>query len=303
MTDTEKKSNKSPVSVIVPVKNEIRNIERCLRHLQWADEVFVVDSQSTDGTAEKAREMGAEVVQFHFNGTYPKKKNWSLDNLPLRNGWVLIVDGDEVVTSELRDEIAKAITRDEFDGYFLNFRYQFLGRWIRHCGYYPVWVMRLFKHKLGRYEKMPVRPGSRTGDSEAHEHIILDGKAGYMKNDVLHYPYPSISDWVEKHDRYSNWEAELYERFLLTDDFASGKRIGASQRMKRWLKRVYLRLPLRFVFRFFYAYIWKRGFLDGRPGFILCTLLMFYDFLSWAKVYERRLNEGAAKRTMPKQVG
>jgi hypothetical protein len=148
--------------------------------------------------------------------------------------------------------------------------------------------MRLFRHTMGRYEKMPVRPGSKTGDNEAHEHVILKGRAGYLKNDMLHYPYPDISTWLEKHDRYSSWEAELYERFLSGDKEKNEKHIGPTQRFKRTLKRVYLRLPLRFIFRFFYAYIWKRGFLDGRPGFILCLLLTFYDFLSWAKVYERR---------------
>ncbi len=281
-------TEKLPVSVIVPVKDEIANIERCLGGVAWADEVFVVDSQSTDGTAEKAREMGANVVQFHFNGVYPKKKNWALENLPFRNEWVLIVDADEVVTPELRDEIADAIRSDEYDGYFINFRYHFLGRWLKHCGYYPVRVLRLLRHRLGRYERMPVSPGARTGDNEAHEHMVLDGRAGRLHNDMLHYPYPSISAWVEKHDRYSNWEAELYDRFR-AGDADTEKRIGASQRFKRVLKRIYLRLPLRFVFRFLYAYVWKRGFLDGRPGFIFCVLLTFYDFLAWAKVYERRL--------------
>ena len=99
-------SGKTPVSVIVPVKNEAENLRRCLPALAWADEVFVVDSQSTDETAEVAAELGANVVQFHFNGTYPKKKNWALDNLPFRNEWVLIVDADEVVVPELAAEIA-----------------------------------------------------------------------------------------------------------------------------------------------------------------------------------------------------
>lgn len=283
------KQNLVPVSVIVPVKNEMANIERCLGSLQWADQVFVVDSQSTDGTIEKAIEMGTEVIQFHFNGTYPKKKNWALENLAFRNKWVLIVDADEVVTPELHAEIAEAIQKPEYDGYYINFRYHFLGRWIRHCGYYPVWVMRLFRHRLGRYEKMPVCPGAETGDNEAHEHVVLRGRAGYLRNEMLHYPYPDISTWLEKHNRYSSWEAEHYERFRSGDCGETEQFIGSQQRYKRMLKRLYLRLPVRFVFRFFYSYVWKGGFLDGRPGFILCMLLTFYDFFSWAKVHERRL--------------
>ena len=104
--------DKMPVSVIIPVKNEAENLKRCLPALAWADEVFVVDSQSSDQTAEVAASFGAEVVQFHFNGTYPKKKNWALDNLPFRNEWVMIVDADEVVVPELANEIADRIARD-----------------------------------------------------------------------------------------------------------------------------------------------------------------------------------------------
>ena len=142
----------APISVIVPVKNEAENLARCLPALAWADEVFVVDSQSADETARVAAEHGASVVQFHFNGSYPKKKNWALENLPFRNEWVLIVDADEVVVPELAEEIARRTAADEADGFYLNMKYFFLGRRIRHCGYAEAWNLRLFKHRLGRYE-------------------------------------------------------------------------------------------------------------------------------------------------------
>lgn len=276
-----------PVSVVVPVKNEANNLPRCLSHLRWADEIYVLDSQSTDATVQIAQQFGAKVVQFHFNGTYPKKKNWALDNLPLSHDWVLIVDADEVIPPDLAAEIAETITQPRYDGYYLNFRYMFLGRWLRHCGYYPVWVLRLFKHRLGRYEKMPVSTGSNTGDNEAHEHVLLNGTTGRLRHDVLHYPYPTVAAWVEKHNRYSNWEAELYERFLHGGD--TDERLALAVRCKRAIKRVYLRLPFRWVIRFLYAYVFRRGFMDGRAGFTLCVLLSYYDFLAAAKVYERQL--------------
>jgi glycosyltransferase involved in cell wall biosynthesis len=245
----------------------------------------MVDSQSTDGTAEIADELGAKVVQFHFNGTYPKKKNWALENLPFRNEWVLIVDSDEVIPVELVEEISKVMqAHNTYDGYYINRRFFFLGRWIRRCGYYPSYNLRLFKHRLGRYEKL-IAGGA--GDNEVHEHIVLKGKAAYLRHDMLHYAYPDIATWVEKHNRYSNWEAELSERFRSGDQEGTEQLIGSRLHFKRLLKRVYLRLPLRFVFRFFYAYVWKRGFLDGKPGFVFCALLSFYDFLSWAKSYEK----------------
>ena len=290
-SSSQSQNTKACVSVLLPVKNEAANIGRCLSHLSWCDEVFVVDSQSTDGTPQIAEEMGAKVVQFYFNGTYPKKQNWALTNLPFRNEWILIVAADEVIPCELAKEIEQAVQSGKCDGYYLKRRFEFRGRWIWHCGDYPSYSLRLLRHRLGRYEKLVA---SDSGDSEVHEHIVFAGRTDYIKNDILHYPYRDIATWVEKHNRYSNWEAELFERFRSGDTEGAEELIGFRQRVKRWFKRIYLRLPLRFVFRFFYSYIWKHGFLDGRPGFILCVLLSFYDFLSWAKVYERRFKQSTS---------
>ena len=282
---------RAPISVIVPVKNDAENLRRCLPALDWADEVFVVDSGSRDDTEAVARAHGATVVQFRFDGRYPKKKNWSLDNLPFRNEWALIVDADEVVVPELATEIARRTAADEADGFYLNMKYYFLGRRIRHCGYAECWNLRLFKHRLGRYEKMPSTPGVDTGDNEAHEHVLLDGRAAKLAHELDHFAYPTISAWVAKHDRYATWEAEQYERFL-REPIPEG--LGAGKRWKRRLKKLYLRLPGRPLIRFVYAYIFRLGFLDGMPGLAFCGLLSFYDFLAWAKLYERRGAAGGA---------
>jgi glycosyltransferase involved in cell wall biosynthesis len=276
--------------VVVPVKNEAENLGRCLPALLWADQVFVVDSQSTDRTPDVARAWGAALVQFQFNGTYPKKKNWALDNLPFRNEWVLIVDADEVVTPELADEITRRIASEDADGYYLNSRYYFLGRRIRHCGYSECWNLRLFKHRLGRYEKMPDRTGGRAGDNEAHEHVELDGKVLRLVHEFEHHAYPTIAAWVEKHNRYAIWEAAQYERFV-TEPIPNS--IGRGKRFKRHLKRIALRLPLRPVIRFVYAYLLRLGFLDGRPGLIFCGLLAFYDFLASANRYEQMIGRAS----------
>ena len=282
----DKGCTKAPVSVLVPVKNEAANLRRCLPALAWADEVFVVDSQSSDETARVAEEHGAHVVQFHFNGSYPKKKNWSLENLPLHNDWVLIVDADEVVVPELAEEIARRTAADDADGFYLNMKYYFLGRRIKHCGYNECWNLRLFKHRLGRYERMPAVPGSIAGDNEAHEHVELQGRVAKLQHELDHFAYPTIASWVEKHNRYSSWEAEQYERFL-REPVPAG--IGAGKRFKRQLKKLYLRMPMRPLIRFLYAYIFRLGFLDRMPGLVFCGLLAFYDFLAWAKVYERKV--------------
>ncbi len=277
---------KSPVSVIVPVKNEAENLKRCLPALSWADEVFVVDSQSSDETLGVAAALGATLVPFHFNGTYPKKKNWALENLPFRNEWVLIVDADEVVLPDLAAEITSRIARDEAEGYYLNSRYYFLARQIRHCGYSDCWNLRLFKHRLGRYEKMLDHTGGRTGDNEAHEHVELDGRVLRLENHLEHHAYPTIAAWVEKHNRYAIWEAALSER-VLNEPIPST--IDGGKRFKRLLKKIAWRLPMRPLFRFVYAYVLRLGFLDGKPGFIFCGLLAFYDFLASANRYEQQI--------------
>ena len=280
--------NKARVSVIVPVKNEAVNLRRCLPALAWADEVFVVDSASTDETPRVVADHGATLVQFKFNGSYPKKKNWALDNLSFRNEWVLIVDADEVVVPELADEIARRTEADEADGFYLNMKYFFLGRRIKHCGYAEAWNLRLFKHRLGRYERMPVSALATTGDNEAHEHVELRGRVLRLTHELDHHAYPTIRVWVEKHNRYAVWEAEQSERFLHEPIPTT---IGRGKRFKRLLKKVYLRLPCRPLVRFLYAYVARLGFLDGRPGLIFCTLLAFYDFLADANRYEKQLRE------------
>ena len=289
-----------PVSVIVPVKNEAENLRRCLPALAWADEVFIVDSQSTDETEQVAAEHGASVVQFHFNGSYPKKKNWALENLPFRNEWVLIVDADEVVLPELAEEIARRIESGEAEGYYLNSQYYFLGRRIRHCGYSECWNLRLFRHPLGRYERMPDATGGRCGDNEAHEHVELEGRALRLRNMLEHHAYPTISVWVEKHNRYAIWEAAQYDR-IRAEPVSAG--IGRGKRFKRHLKRIAWRLPMRPAIRFIYAYVFRLGFLDGRPGWIFCLLLAFYDFLAGVNRYEQSLKSLVESRGVPDRVG
>ncbi|MHC5727383.1 MAG: glycosyltransferase family 2 protein, partial [Nostoc sp.] len=159
-------SSKIPVSVLIPAKNEQLNLPACLASLTRADEIFVVDSQSTDNSIEIAKSHGVNVVQFDFNGRWPKKKNWSLDNLPFRNEWVLIVDCDERIPPELWAEIDQVIQNKEYTGYYLNRRVFFLGKWIRYGGKYPDWNLRLFQHKNGRYENLHTEDIPNTGDNE-----------------------------------------------------------------------------------------------------------------------------------------
>ncbi len=288
-------SNKIPISVLIPAKNEEANLPACLESLQKADEIFVVDSQSDDKSIEICESYGAKVVQFHFNGRWPKKKNWSLENIEFRNEWVLIVDCDERITPELWQEIAYSINNPEFNGYYLNRRVFFLGKWIRFGGKYPDWNLRLFKHKLGRYENLNTEDIRNTGDNEVHEHVILNGKVGYLKNDMLHEDFRDLYHWLARHNRYSNWEARVYYN-LLTGKGDSGT-IGASLfgdavQRKRFLKKIWVRLPFKPLLRFILFYILQGGFLDGRAGYIYGRLLSQYEYQIGVKLFELRNCDG-----------
>jgi glycosyltransferase involved in cell wall biosynthesis len=277
-----------PVSVIIPVRNEADNLQRCLPALAWADEIFIVDSQSHDLTSKVAAEFGAHIVQFHFNGQYPKKKNWALENLPLRNEWVFIVDADEVVVPELASEISERISTTEVEGYYLNSDYFFLGQQLRYCGYSECWNLRLFRHKLGRYEYMPDQTQGRAGDNEAHEHVELNGRASRLRHRLQHHAYPTIYTWVEKHNRYAVWEAATYYQIVSQP---VPRAIGRHKRFKRLMKRLFVQLPMRPLIRFIYAYFIRLGFLDGHAGLIFCLLLSFYEILAWANLYEQRISK------------
>jgi glycosyltransferase involved in cell wall biosynthesis len=270
-----------PVSVIVPIKNEAQNLPRCLASVGWADEIFVVDSQSTDGSQRIAEEFGARVVQFEFNGTWPKKKNWALENLPFRNEWVFILDADEVMPAEAEAEFRTALAdAGETTGYWINRRFLFMGRWLRHA-YYPNWNLRLFRHSLGRYEKLTEVP-TASGDNEVHEHVVVQGPTKRLRCEMDHYAFPSVEVFVEKHNRYSNWEA----RVAVANDQSASELQSARVAQRRRLKRLSQRLPFRPLLRFLYIYIWQRGFRDGREGYYFARLHAFYEFLSVAKTRE-----------------
>ncbi|MDJ0800074.1 MAG: glycosyltransferase family 2 protein [Calothrix sp. MO_167.B12] len=282
-------STKIPVSVLIPAKNEEANLPACLASLEQADEVFLVDSQSSDRSIEIAQNYGANVVQFHFNGSWPKKKNWSLENLSFRNEWVLIVDCDERITPELWLEIEQAIQNPSYNGYYLNRRVFFLGKWIRHGGKYPDWNLRLFRHKMGRYENLNTENIANTGDNEVHEHVVLTGQVGYLKNDMLHEDFRDLYHWLERHNRYSNWEARVYYNLLTGQDDShtiGANLFGDAVQRKRFLKKIWVRLPFKPFLRFILFYIIQLGFLDGKAGYIYGRLLSQYEYQIGVKLYE-----------------
>jgi glycosyltransferase involved in cell wall biosynthesis len=282
--------SKVPVSILIPIRNEAENLPRCLESVRWADEIFVVDSHSTDNSAEIARSHGAQVVQFEFNGIWPKKKNWALENLPFKHPWVFILDADEELTPDAEQEFAAIVARGESGpaGYWINRRFHFMGKWLRHA-YYPNWNLRLFRHELGRYEKL-TSVNTASGDNEVHEHVIVQGETARLKTEMNHYAFPSVEVFVEKHNRYSNWEARVaLERYLNAQSATSLQHESVGFRRK--LKLLSQQLPFRALLRFLYVYIWQRGFLDGREGYYFARLHGVYEFLCVAKTFELKQKE------------
>lgn len=279
-----------PVSVLIPVKNEERNLPDCIRRLLWAKEIVVVDSHSTDATVPISQALGASVYQFDYSKEgWPKKKNWALEAVPWQNEWVLIMDADEHMTPELAQEIRQVIegtwngpSRGCGDGFYLNRRFMFMGRWIKGCGYYPSWNLRLFKHRVGRYERIGNLGDTASGDNEVHEHVALStGEAGFLKHEFLHYAYPDLTTWIEKHNRYSSWEA--HAALAGNRGQIKGNPFGSAIERRRWAKQLANHAPARPALRFFYSYVLKKGFLDGYPGFVMSTLMAWYEFVSIAK--------------------
>jgi glycosyltransferase involved in cell wall biosynthesis len=276
-------STKVPISLFVPCKNEESNLARCLQSVTWLDEVFVVDSQSTDRTASIAEEHGAKVVQFHYKGGWPKKKNWALENLSFSHEWVLILDADECLPPEAEEEIKRIVINpdEKHAGFWINRRYFFLGQPLKHA-YFPNWNLRLFRHKLGKYEKI-TELSTDSGDHEIHEHVVVQGSTGKLKSIMDHHAFPTIESFVEKHNRYSNWEAivenQQKEKAVLIQH--------NGVKLKRKLRIIFRKLPFRPTLRFLYVYIWQKGFLDGWAGYVFARLHGQYEFLTKAKTRER----------------
>ena len=281
-------ANRLPISVLIPAKNEAENLADCLASVAWAEQIVVIDSSSQDATQQIARSHGAEVFDFHWDGNFPKKKNWALANVPWRHAWVFIIDADERAPPGFAEELSALLENPGSNvGYYVNRRFWFLNGWLNHCGYYPSWNLRLFLHQSGRYEQFPDVVDTSSGDNEVHEHVLLDGGIGYLKGELDHYAFPTLAIWVEKHNRYSSWEARVeLSRQAQNTSLTSALPTGLS--IKRRLHHIARHLPFRPTQRFFYHYILRAGWLDGYRGYVFCKLMAFYEFLTLAKREEMR---------------
>lgn len=275
-----------PVSVIVAVRNEEKNLPRCLQSLRDVGEVYVVDSGSTDATLEIARSFGAKVVQFHYQGGWPKKRQWAIDTLPLAFDWIFLVDADEALSPPLAEEIRQAIQDPNIHGYYVSLRMYFLGRLLRHGGA-GFWKLSLFRRGKGGYECRLKDQDISMADMEVHEHVVVEGNTARLTHPLEHHNVESLSRYIQKHDEYSNWEAKVWvegdENAQLSASF-----FGSQAQRRRWLKTKFLHLPGSPIWFFLFKYVFGLGFLDGLPGLIYCGFQAVQVFHVKAKIYELR---------------
>jgi len=280
-----------PLSVIVPVRNEAHNLRRCLESLQSAGEIYVVDSGSSDDTAAIAESCGAKVVQFHYAGGWPKKRQWAMDTLPLAYDWTMLLDADEVLTPELADEIQRAIQDPHTDGYYIALQMYFLGRRLRHSGA-SFWKLSLFRKGRGRFECRLQNQDTSMADMEVHEHVVVNGATRKLTHPLIHHNVESLSRYILKHNEYSNWEARVWleanRNKNNNDEDIQPSLWGTQAQRRRWLRRRFLGLPGSPLLFFFYKYLLRLGFLDGVPGLIYCAMQGIQFFHIKAKIYELR---------------
>ena len=268
------------ISVFILTLNEKINIAACIESVAWSDDIVVLDSLSSDATREIARAAGARVVERTFDN-WAAHQNWAMDNITFKHPWVLYIDADERCTEELRDEIIKLAQSDNSNAaYRLRRKDFFMGRWLKRAQLYPTWIIRLFRPKKIRYERL-VNPVA-----------VVDGPIGELQGHLHHYPFShGISHWIDRHNRYSSFEA-IEARKARIELPPIKNLFSRDPNIRRTIqKELFFRLPGRPLVKFFYYYFIRRGFLDGYPGFVYCALQAIYGFFIACKQKEIRQKE------------
>lgn len=247
--------NKIPLSVVIITKNEERNMHDCLKSVaDWADEIVIVDDESTDKTVEISKSYGAKIYHRKMDNE-GIHRNWAYAQA--KNEWVLSLDADEMVSPELRDEIVDTIPKTDFNAFDMPMR-NYIGKyWVQHSGWYPAGKLRMFQKSRFKYEEVGVHP-----------RVFLDGKTGHLTKDLVHKGYPDFEHFLQSLNRQTTLEAEKW--------IQTGRHMPLGTAI--W----------RTVDRFFRSFIGKQGWRDGFIGFMIAFYASLYQVISYAKYWERK---------------
>ena len=277
----------APVAVVILTFNEARNLPQAVASVKgWAEEVFVLDSFSTDDTVGIAELRGCTVVQNAFVD-YAKQRNFAIERLPIASEWIFFLDADEWLTDELKAEISRVLKASpEESGFLIKRRLIWMGRWMRR-GYYPTWILRLFRRGTGKCE-----------DRAVNEHLIVAGKLGYLEHDFVHEDRKGIDDWILKHNRYADGEARemIRQEGQLQQGEIEVRFFGTQAERKRWVRyRAWNRIPpvVRPLLYFIYRYLLTGAFVEGRAAFLFHFFhALWYPMLIDAKYLEMKCARG-----------
>lgn len=265
------------VSVMIFTLNEEVHLPSCLASVEWCDDVIVVDSFSTDWTEEICRSRGVRFFQHEFEG-FGSQRNWALDQIETKYPWILILDADERVPPALADELSdKAAQGDPGIGaYRVRRRFYMWGRWLRYSSLYPNWVVRFIHCDRVRY--------LNRGHAETQR---IEGTVGELQNDLIDENLKGIDEWFERQNRYARKEAE-YEMNAEGEAGNWSHLLSRDPLLRRMaLKRLAWRLPGRPIIYFFYSYLFRRGFLDGKDGLVFCIMKSIYQYMVVIKKYDQ----------------
>ncbi len=292
---------KLPIAVFIATRNEEKNIRKCIESISPAQEIHILDSNSTDATVKLAAELGAAVHQFHYKGGYPKKRQWAIQTIPTSQPWILLLDADEEIPEDLWREISDVVESQAttHTAYLITKGFWFLGKKFRFGGFSHAAVL-LFQRGKGRFEDLNDLADSGL-DMEVHERVLIDGTVGSLKTPLIHNDFRGLTNYLERHNRYATWEAKVRTSYLRGTnwgkDSISPKLIGNSQERRRFLKQIAIRLPFEPLLWFAYHFFFRLGFLEGKRGLIASSIRAQYISNVRAKMYEMKLNERKMMKT------
>lgn len=265
------------LTIAIPAKNEASNLSGCLNAIgtDLAKDIVLLDSGSTDDTIAIAGQYGIRVLQFDWDGRFPKKRNWFLRTHPPRTKWVLFLDADEYLTTAFKAALPAALADESKVGYWLHYTIYFMGKKLK--GGYPLKKLALFRVGAGEYERIEEEAWSKL-DMEIHEHPVLKGPVGNIKPKIDHRDFRGIAHYVSKHNEYSSWEASRFIKLNMENS-------GTYTRKQR-LKYRLMKSPLIGPCFFIGSYVLMGGFLDGHRGFVFALFKMHYFTEIYAKIKE-----------------